>query len=467
MTDETCDMDEEAVQSVLTMCKDNFSGDGSFPATGEGGGSGGGCGSVAGSLSSRVSSTVESSSTTSSSGDCSSTEQNSGGGGGDSDTTKRSRGEATDEGETRDSNAEESLITSSPAMRTRRNSYLVSQVSWSSQSADSVAGSSKELESTANSDSDTASRKRTRTKTQSLCETIVTTPKRVLRNTITELKETTVDQSSLAHSSSGTPRRRRTRHMSFPNIAKETKDDRDREAVGTSEEEDGVVWRETRARLSRTGKVSKKSDAAQTGSEDNSSVKPEVDEKESRKENDPVRPQNMVELKRAGNTTKGVKRKRSKSTTAMDDNTRNKQARITDFLRRKSPGQKELRSPKSSRTRGNKRNSDSEESDQVRTDVDNSKRVPTPRSFSNGRETTNDNSSCPHCKLQHDKLSKCSWRCKEGSHTAECEDNWNRRELRVRSFQSPKSRTRCSNVVSPKPHCCSSLISKFCHTTVS
>lgn len=467
MTDETCDMDEEAVQWVLTMCKDNFSGDGSFPAAGKDGG----CASLAGSLSSRVSSTVESSSTTSSSGDCSSTEHNSVGGDGcDSDT--KSRGEAADEEETHDSNEEEVLV-STPARRTRRNSHLVTQSSLSGQSADSVAGSSKEQESAVTSDSETPSRKRTRTKTQSFSEASATTPKRVLRNTITELKETSVEHNSLETCSSEKPRRRRTRHLSLPNPVKETREESNKETVGTSEvdgQNSDAVSRETRTRLSRTGKVSKNPETAETGSEGDSSEKPEVDEKESRKENNPLRPENMVELEKTGNTTKGVKRKRSKSTTAVDDNMRNKQARITDYLRRKSPNRKELRSLKSPRTRANRKNSESEESEQVREDTDvdaNSKRVPTPRSFSNGRETTSD-SLCPHCKLQHDKLSKCSWRCKEGSHTAEYEDNWNRRELRVRTgFQSPKSRARCSHVVSSKPHCCSSLMSKFCHATVT
>lgn len=463
MTDESCDMDDEAVQWVLTMCKDNFSGDGSFPIDGEGGG----CGSVAGSLSSRVSSTVESSSTTSSSGDCSSTEHNSGSGGGDAD----SRGGAVDEGETRDDNVEEVLV-SSPARRTRRNSHLVTKSSSSSQSADSVAGSSKELENIANSDNETTSRKRTRTKTLSFSETSATSPKRVLRNTITELKETAVGHNSHQQGASEKPQRRRTRHFSFPNAVKEMKDESDKETVGSYEEDSrnsDPVSRETRGRFSRTGKANKKPETAETGSEGDSTEKPEVDEKESRKENDPLRPENVVELQGTGNTTKAFKRKRSKSTSAMDDNTRNKQARITENLRRRSPGRKEPRSPRSPRTRANRKNSDSEENDQVKTDGDvdtNSKRLPTPRSFSNGRETTSDK-LCPYCKLQHDKLSKCSCRCKEGSHTAECEDNWNRRELRVRSFQSPKSHARCSHVVSNKPHCCSSLMTKFCHATVT
>ena len=459
MTDESCDMDEEAVQWVLSMCKDNFSGDGSFPAGVEGGS----CGSVAGSLSSRESSTMESSSTTSSSGDCSSTEHNSGGGDGDAD----SRGGAVDEGE----DNEEEVLVSSPARRTRRNSHLVTQSSLSSQSADSAAGSSKELESITNSDNETTSRKRTRTKTLSFSEASATTPKRVLRNTIAELEEATVEQNSHQQGASEKPQRRRRRHFSFPNAVKETKEESDKETVGNSEEDSqnsDAVSRETRMRFSRSVKASKKPEIAETGGEGDSTVKPEVDD-ESRKENDPLRPENVVELQDTGNTNKTVKRKRSKSTSAMDDSTRNKQARIADCVRRRSPGRKEPRSPRSPRTRANKKNSDSEKHDQGETvtDVDtNSKRVPAPRSFSNGRETTSDK-SCPHCKLQHDKLSSCSWRCKEGSHTAECEDNWNRRELRVRTFQSPKSRARCSHVVSTKPHCCSSLMTNFCHATVT
>lgn len=459
MTDESCDMDEEAVQWILTMCKDNFSGDGSLPSGGEGEG----CGSVAGSLFSRVSSTVESSSTTSSSGDCSSTEHNSGGGDGDAD----SRGDAVDEA---DDNVDEALV-SSPARRTRRNSHLVTQSPSSSQSADSAAGSSKELESIANSDNETTCRKRPRTKTLSFSETSVTAPKRVLRNTITELEETTVENNIHLQGASEKPQRRRRRHFSFPNAVKELKEESDKESVRNSGEESpnsDAVSRETRRQFSRSVQASKKPEAAETGGEGDSTVKPEVDE-ESRKENDPLRPENVVELQGTENTTKTVKRKRSKSTSAMDDTTRNKQARVTDYLRRRSPGRQELRSPRSPRTRANRKNSDSEDHDQGKTDADvhtDSKRVPAPRSFSNGRETTSEK-SCPHCKLQHDKLSKCSWRCKEGSHTAECEDNWNRRELRVRTFQSPKSRTRCSHVVSTKPHCCSSLMTKFCHATVS
>lgn len=112
LTDDSSDLDDNAVQRVLTMCKDNFSGDGSLPAAVEGG-----CPAES-ALSFRVSSTADSSSTTSSSGDCSSTEHRSVNGEGDSG------GEAADEEETEESETEEDLF-SSPARRTRSNSLLV------------------------------------------------------------------------------------------------------------------------------------------------------------------------------------------------------------------------------------------------------------------------------------------------------------------------------------------------------
>lgn len=464
MTDESCDLDEEAVQRVLAMCKDNFIGVGSLP--------GAAFESLADSLSSRVSSTVETSSTTSSSGDCSSTEQNSGEGGGDDPEGKSSRGGAADGCGNQDSSDPAEALDAFPARRTRRNSHAVSQASSSGQPVNSTAGSSKESESTENSDSDATSRKRTRVKSESLCEASGITAKRVLRHTITEMGEAAQGHNSLERFPSGKPRRRTSRHLSFPNVMIKTKEDSDKEGVATSEddgESSDAMLRETR---SRTPRGARKRDASETGSAHQTLEKPEVDEKESRKENDPLRRENMAERQGTWNkaTKTAAKRKRSKSATAVVDNTRIKQARITNFLRRKSPSRKELPSPKSLRLRGSKsKSTDSEESDeQVRTEprVDSSEHVTSPRSFSNGRETTGCN-SCPNCKLQHDKLAKCSWRCKDDSHTAECEDNWNRRELRLRSFQSPKSRARCSHAVSPKPHCCSSLMSKFCHATVT
>ena len=456
MTDDTCELDEKAVQWVLASCKDNFSGDGRMPSTGDS------CDDIlVDSLSLRVSSTVESSSSTSSSGDCSSTEQDTREGG-DLDN-QMDRGGAP---EGCSSDGDEGLELS-PARRTRRNSHAVSQGSSSKETADSVDCLSKDSESTENSDSEVFSRKRTRVKSQSLCEASVITPKRVLRHTITEIGEVSQYSINLEDSSSGKTRRRTTRHLSFPNVSTKIKEESDKEGDVTSEEDlqnSDAISRETRSKTPRTAK---KRDTGETGSE---VEKPEVDEKESRKENDPLRRDNMVEYQRTGNnSTKGAgKRKRSKSTTAIDGNTNNKQARITDFLRRKSPNRRDKTSSKSPRLRGSKKISDSEESDQVRTEssVDNTS-VASPRSFHNGRETTSSN-LCPHCKLQHDKLSKCDWPCKDGNHTAECEDNWNHRELRLRSFQSPKSRAaRCSHAVTPKPHCCSSLMSKFCHATVT
>lgn len=447
LTDDSSDLDDNAVQRVLTMCKDNFSGDGSLPAAVEGD-----CPAES-ALSFRVSSTADSSSTTSSSGDCSSTEHRSVNGG-------DSGGEAADEEETEESETEEDLF-SSPARRTRSNSLLVNP---SCLSIDSAAGSSKEPESIASGVIETPTRKRTREKTQTSPEASASTPKRVLRNTVRESEEPAVERDSVE---SETPRRRKIRHLSFPNDVTDNIEASNKETI-ESTEEDGAVSRNSRARFTRTGNISGKTKTAEIRSEGEMSEKSEVDE-ESRKENDPLRQENMVEFDRPVRTVREAKRKRSKSTTAIDDDRRGKQARMMDFMGRKSPNRKDLSAPKSPRTRANRRKSDSEESDRVATDsdADNSKRAPSSRSFTNGRKTSSANSSCPHCKLQHDKLTKCSWRYKEGSHTAECEDNWNRRELRLRSFQSPKSRARCSSVVSPKPHCCGSLMSKFCHATVT
>ena len=460
MTDESCDLDETSVQWVLTMCKDNFCGDGSMPRGADE------CDSLAGSLYSRVSSTVESSSTTSSAGDCSSTEQSCGNGG-DPDT-KRSMGESPEGCGNQEVSNPEDTLNESAVRRTRRNSHAVSQASSSGQPADLIASCGKDSESVDSSDCEGTSRKRTRVKSQSSCEASVITPKRMLRSSVTDTGEGVQDLISLEHSLSVKPRRRTSRHLSFPNIATKTEEEFDKGVVTSEEDGQTSDARETRSRTPRGAK--KKDSGPETGSEDQASEKPEADEKESRKENDPLRQENVVEHRRTGNnpTKMAGKRKRSKSATAVDDNTRHKQARITEFLRRKSPNRRELASSKSPRLRGSKKSSDSEESDEITTDslVDSSKRITSPRSFSNGRETTS-SSLCPHCKLQHDKHCKCSWRCKEGNHTEECEDNWNRRELRLRSFQSPRSRVRCSHVVSPKPHCCSSLMSKFCHATVT
>lgn len=447
LTDDSSDLDDSAVQWVLTMCKDNFSGDGSLPSAVKGG-----CPAES-ALSFRVSSTAESSSTTSSSGDCSSTEYK-------SENEGDSRGEAAGEGETEDSKEEEDFFPS-PARRTRSNSYLVTP---SCLSIESIAGSSKEADNALNDVTEISSRKRTREKTQSSFEASASTPKRLLRNTVRESEEPAAQHNGVE---TETPRRRRIRHLSTPNDMTDKIEASDEEVI-ESTVEPGALSRDSRARFTRTGKMSKETSRAETGSEGEMSEKSEGDE-ESRKENDPLRQENMVELDQPGRTVRGAKRKRSKSTTAIDDDRRGKQARKTDLMSRKSPNRKDLRAPKSTRTRANRKHSDSEESDRGATDsdADNCKRVPTSRSFTNGRETSTDSSSCPHCKLQHDKLTRCNWRCKEGSYTAKCEDNWNRRELRLRSFQSPKSRARCSSAVSPKPHCCGSLMSKFCRATVT
>ena len=450
MTDESSDLDEKSVEWVLSICKDNFSGDGSAPGL-----AGDGCGSLVDSLSSRVSSTVESSSSTSSSGDCSSTEQ----GVGEEPVNKGSTRGASDVVKNSDGEHEESL-----GKRTRSSSYAVSQTSNSNQTTDSIAGDEKESQSTENSDNEPASRKRTRVKSESSCEDSLIIHKRFLRSSVTEVTEARLEQAS-DHAQVRKPRRRTSRHLSFPNVGGKTNEESFTEIEASADGSQSIdaVSCETCSQAPRSTTNS------ETGGENQTSEKPEVDE-ESRKENNPHREDNVVNSERTENNSMRVaaKRKRSKSTTSVDDNISNKQARITDFLRRKSSNRKELMLTKSLGSRGNKKSCDSDESDEGKSGpcVENLKHSTSTRSFSNGRETSN-RYVCPQCKLQHDKLSKCAAQSREGGHTAECDDNWNRRELRLRSFQSPKPRARCSHVVSPKPHCCSSLMSKFCHATVT
>lgn len=443
MTDESSDLDEKSVEWVLAICKDNFSGDGSAPGL-----AGDGCDSLTDSLSSRVSSTVESTSSTSSSGDCSSTEQ----GVADEPVNKGSMRWASDVVKNSEGECEESL-----GRKTRRSSYAVSQTSNSNQTTNSIAGDEKESKSTDNSDNEPAGRKRTRVKSESSCEDSLITHKRFLRSSVTEVTEATLDQAS-EHAQVRKPRRRASQHLSFPNIGGKTN-----EASADGSQSIDAVSCET---CSCAPQITTNNE---TGGENQTSEKPEVDE-ESRKENDPHREDNVVKSERTENNSMRVaaKRKRSKSATSVDDNITNKQARITDFLRRKSSNRKELMPTKSLGSRGIKKSCDSDESDEGKSGpcVENLKHSTSTRSFSNGRETLN-RYVCPQCKLHHDKLSKCAVQSREGSHTAECDDNWNRRELRLRSFQSPKPRARCSHVVSPKPHCCSSLMSKFCHATVT
>lgn len=454
MTDEACELDDKAVQWVLDVCKDNFSGDGSLPSAGDS------WDALSDSLSSRVTSTVESSSTTSSASDCSNAEQR---WEEEADpNTQRSWGGALDESKNQETGDQEEVLESSLAKRTRSSSHAVSETCSTGHPADSSAGCSTNSVSTERRECDVISRKRTRVKSQSSYESSVTTPKRMLRNTITEIGETAQDYIGLENSSSGIPRRRR--HLSFPNFSTKANEQSDKEGASTSEDDVASSYTMPRETRSRTPRCAKRLDAEDMERGDQNSEKPEVDEKESRKENDPIRPENIVEKAEKNAAKLASKRKRSKSAAAMDDNTRNKQARLTDFLRRKSPSGKDITSSKSPRLRGSKRFGDSEESDHIKTEshVDNSKRVTSHRSLNNGREITSSD-SCPHCKLQHDKLSKCDWPCQ----SVECEESWNHRELRLRSFQSPKSRARCSQVVTSKPHCCSSLMSKFCHATVT
>ena len=356
MTDEACELDDKAVQWVLDVCKDNFSGDGRLPSAGDS------WDALADSLSSRITSTVESSSTTSSASGCSSNvqrwEEEA-----DPDTQRSwggAPGGAPDECKNLETGDQGEVLESSPAKRTRSNSHAVSETSSSGQPADSSAGCSKDSESSESRDSDVISRKRTRVKSQNPYESNVITPKRVLRNTITEMGETAQDYLSL-ESSSGKPRRRR--HLSFPNLSTKANEQRDKGGASTSEDDVASSYAMPRETRSRTPRAAKRLDVEEIGRGDQNSEKPEVDEKESRKENDPVRPENIVEKAERNATKLAGKRKRSKSATAMDDNTKNKQARLTDFLRRKSPSGKDITSSKSPRLRGSKRFGDSEESD--------------------------------------------------------------------------------------------------------
>ncbi|XP_068717950.1 PHD finger protein rhinoceros-like [Montipora capricornis] len=441
LTDDTCKMDEKAIQGVLAMCKDNFIGDSNLTWAASATES---CDSIPGSLASRVSSTVDLSNTMSNAGDCSSTEQ---------DTvedsishTLRGTAEAFDKSETNIEEAAES----SKARRTRRNSHAVSGASPFAISMNLIPGCSKEPDSVENSDSEVFIRKRTRVKSQSSCESSGKKPRRLLRNTMTEMEDEAPVFISLK------PQTRKRRHVSLPDVLTTKVKEIDKEGSVPSEEDfqnADLVSRETR---SQTSRGSKNIDAEET----RSSSKREVDEKESRKENNPLRLENMLENQTSGTETAKVtgKRKRSQNAINHDNNNNNKQARITELMRRKS---------KSSRLRGNKSSSDSEDSDETEPEscVDALKGFPS-KSFSN-RDKSMHSSLCPNGKTHHDRLSQCERSSKDERHTVECADNWNRRELRLRSFQSPKSRGRCSHVVTPKPHCCSSLMSKFCHATVT
>lgn len=443
MTDDSCEMDEKEIQWVLALCKDNFIGNSSLPCVAETSES---CDGILESFSPIVSSTADSSSTTSSAGDCSSTEQ---------DICEarirhqRATGGVPDKLKTRVYGTTEEVLELPSVRQTRRNNYAVNQVTSSQLSTDLIAGCSKDSDSAESSDSDVFRRKRTRVKSQTSCES---------RSRIT-LHDTVAGEDTLAFGSK--PRTRKRRHVSLPEVTTMTvNNDVSKEGAVPSEEDFKNADVMSRLTRSQTPRVSEKQDAGFSRGSD----KPELDEKESRKENNPLRTENVIENQMTGIETTKVagKRKRSQSARTADEDVRNKQARITELLEGKSSNRKQMTSSKPPRLRGGKRVSETEDSRGTKTEssVNTFKRSPSSGSFNNGRES----SLCAHCKIQESKLSKS---CKHQSQTVECAENWSRRELRLRSFQSPKSRTRCSHVVTPKSHCCSSLMSKFCHATVT
>lgn len=447
MTDDRCEMDEKEIQWVLALCKDNFIGNSSLPCVAETSES---CDGILESFSPIVSSTADSSSTTSSAGDCSSTEQ---------DICEarirhqRAAGGVPDKLKTRVYGNTEEVLELPSVRQTRRNNYAVNQVTSSQTSTDLIAGCSKDSDSAESSDSDVFRRKQTRVKSQTSCESRSRiTPKNLLHNTV-------AGEDTLAFGSK--PRTRKRRHVSLPEVTTMTvSSDVSKEGAVPSEEDFKNADVMSRLTRSQTPRVSEKQDAGFSRGSD----KPELDEKESRKENNPLRTENVIENQMTGIETTKVagKRKRSQSARTADEDVRNKQARITELLEGKSSNRKQMTSSKPPRLRGGKRVSETEDSRGTKTEssVNTFKRSPSSGSFNNGRES----SLCAHCKIQESKLSKS---CKHQSQTVECAENWSRRELRLRSFQSPKSRTRCSHVVTPKSHCCSSLMSKFCHATVT
>lgn len=447
MTDDSCEMDEKEIQWVLALCKDNFIGNSSLPCVAETSES---CDGILESFSPIVSSTADSSSTTSSAGDCSSTEQ---------DICEarirhqRATGGVPDKLKTRVYGNTEEVLELPSVRQTRRNNYAVNQVTSSQSSTDLIAGCSKDSDSAESSDSDVFRRKQTRVKSQTSCESRSRmTPKNLLHNTVAE-------EDTLAFGSK--PRTRKRRHVSLPEVTTMTvSSDVSKEGAVPSEEDFKNADVMSRLTRSQTPRVSEKQDAGFSRGSD----KPELDEKESRKENNPLRTENVIENQMTGIETTKVagKRKRSQSARTADEDVRNKQTRITELLEGKSSNRKQMTSSKPPRLRGGKRVSETEDSHGTKTEssVNTFKRSPSSGSFNNGRES----SLCAHCKIQESKLSRS---CKHQSQTVECAENWSRRELRLRSFQSPKSRTRCSHVVTPKSHCCSSLMSKFCHATVT
>ena len=475
LTDQSRDLDTEEMSRVLRMCKGNFSVEGGVDTYEKEGRT------ILPSCSSGVASTSSSSCAPN---DRSSSEQDWDRGSGFETDGKRSGGEATKECNNRKSKrsagtAQAFLL----SRRTRRNSHLVSQPSSSMKPLHS------DEECHVEADREPQNRKRTRSfgeeqKTGTKRQVDAVSPPRAFRTAAA--RGTKLVEHSEADFTE-TPRTRRRRRRSPAEVEETRKEQGDGWLPPSGNDAsvpNGDGWLppsgndasvpNAQTQRPRAEKITKRLGKSKSGNQQDTSQKPRVDN-ESRKENDPLSP---AELSWApshstspanGRVEASSKRKRANSTDVMGGVNGSKQARITGFLRRRLSLTREEegvlpKSPKSGRARGRG------DCDEIRTEihVNSAKGVRSPKTFYNGREIVH-RGICPSCKLQHDKHSnsKTCLSGKDASHVEGCQDSWSRRELRFRSFQSPKSRARCSQAVSPKPHSCSSLMVKFCPATVT
>lgn len=133
-------------------------------------------------------------------------------------------------------------------------------------------------------------------------------------------------------------------------------------------------------------------------------------------------------------TSTKTKRSRRRETDCVAND---KQAYITDFLRRKTP----LRGRRSDRR-----------TEPDGRDVTADSRLQCPKTFANGREFHPENAACPNCKVQHDKRAVLS----PDSREDDLDGLSPSRRLRVRACCSSGRSLHVS-----KPNCCGSLIAKF------
>ena len=126
-----------------------------------------------------------------------------------------------------------------------------------------------------------------------------------------------------------------------------------------------------------------------------------------------------------------------------DGVTKNKQAFITDFLRRRTP----LRSRRS----GGRQDPDSPAV---------SPRQSCAKTFANGAET-HEHGACPNCQAQHDRHSAVA--ADSPADAQDPDEPTPSRRLRGRGAQSPNSRAPRSKegLSATAPHCCESLMAKF------